>query len=183
MGPQMTFSAVGHKISHKATTSKYLSATHTLRRQNIQASSLSLPRTPYPSPYISNPIPFPIFSASHLFLNASLLSSLVFRAQTSILILPLTKPSCSAQTLASIPLSSHTTSYSCLPTTVGAVSISSTLGISPFAARDCAAAIAALELWSADWRIEMLDCKVVESCVSESNSAVKVCVAAERASC
>ena len=55
--------------------------------------------------------------------------------------------------------------------------------MSPFCARDCAAAMAALELWRADWRMEMLDCRVVERVVSESSSEVRADVALERAKC
>ena len=66
---------------------------------------------------------------------------------------------------------------------MGAVSISSTFGISPFAARDWAAAIAALELWSADCRIEMLELRVVERFVSASSSDERLCWADVKAEC
>lgn len=55
--------------------------------------------------------------------------------------------------------------------------------MSPFAARDCAAAMAALELRSADCRIEIFEDSVLETLVRASSSEVRVCWAVDRAEC
>ena len=104
-----------------------------IRRYKIDRMifSLNLPSSCCPNLYQtpSSPNPLPIFLASTLFRNPSRLNSLVFRAHVSPWIRPRTSASYRARSVTSIPRSSQTTSYSCFPTTEGAVRVSSTLGI------------------------------------------------------
>lgn len=87
-----------------------------------------VPYLPYPFRPVTKPIPFPIFFTSAFFKYHSLASPLVALVKTLATTLPLSTALLSTNNASPKLLSSHTSSYSWLPTTVGATRTSSTPG-------------------------------------------------------